>query len=122
MKLLIADDSPAMRMLLRRFFAGLTTETRECEDGAGAVRLFGEFKPDWTLMDLSMPGMDGLAATREIITKHPGARVVVVTQHRGAEYEQAARAAGACAFVLKENLFQLLPLLSTSPKSAPTQV
>ena len=113
MKLLIADDNPAMRTLLRRVCAHITTDTRDCENGAEAIRAFAEFQPDWLLMDLSMPGVDGLEATREIVARHPGARIVVVTNYRGAEYEQVAREAGACAFVMKDNLQPLLALLST---------
>jgi CheY-like chemotaxis protein len=114
-KLLIADDNPAMRSLLRRVCANFATDTRDCETGDDAIRTFAEFKPDWTLMDLSMPGLDGLAATRQIIAQHPNARIVVVTSHHGDEYEQAAREAGACAFVGKENLRPLQALLSAAP-------
>lgn len=112
MKLLIADDNLEMRALLRRLCATVATEVRECADGQEAIKAFSEFKPDWAIMDLAMPCLDGLTATRHILAAHPGARIIAVTEHRGAEYEQAARAAGACAFVLKENLQPLLALLS----------
>ncbi len=114
MKILIADDNAYMRALLRRMCATLATETRDCADGRAAIQAFGEFKPDWTIMDVSMPSLDGLSATQQILAAHPGARIIVVTQHRGAEYEQAARAAGAVAFVHKENLQPLLALLARS--------
>jgi len=112
MKLLIADDNPAMRALLHRLCATVATESRDCADGDEAIRAFDEFQPDWTVMDLAMPHVDGLAATRRILARHPGARIVMLTQHHGAEYEQAAREAGACAFVHKQNLQPLLTLLS----------
>ena len=115
MKLLIADDNALMRALLRRMCAEVASETRECADGADAVLAFGEFQPDWTLMDIAMPRLDGLAATRQILAAHPGARVVVITQHRGPEYELAARSTGATAFLLKENLTSLPSLLSQQP-------
>ena len=66
MKLLIADDNSAMRLLLRRLCASLVTEIRDCENGSQAIQTFTEFGPDWTLMDLAMPEVDGLAATRQI--------------------------------------------------------
>lgn len=116
MKLLIADDNAAMRLLLRRLCASLATETRDCENGDEAVRISAEFKPDWTLMDIAMPGVDGLAATRQIIAQRPDARIIVVTNYNGPEYKEAAREAGACAFVHKENLQSLLPLLSQTPQ------
>jgi CheY-like chemotaxis protein len=119
MKILIADDNAEMRGFLRRLCATIATETRECADGREAIQAFIEFQPDWTLMDLAMPGVDGLTATRRILSMHPGARVVILTQHRGAEYEQAAREAGACAFVPKEDLQPLLAMLTkhTTPNS-----
>jgi len=120
-KLLIADDNAEMRTLLRRLCWTIATATRECGDGREAVDAFEEFAPDWTIMDLSMPVMDGLAATRQILAAHPGAQIVVVTQHRGCEYEQAARAAGACALVLKDDLQPLLSLLASAAKSNSTR-
>jgi CheY-like chemotaxis protein len=123
MKLLIADDNAPMRALLCRIFATFGTETRDCADGIEAVRAFNEFMPDWTVMDVSMPGLDGLAATRQILAAHPGARIIVLTNYCSAEYEQAAREAGAYAFVRKDNLHPLFSLLlppppppSTSPR------
>jgi CheY-like chemotaxis protein len=112
MKILIADDNAEMRGLLRQLCATLATETRDCADGGEAIRAFIKFQPDWTLMDLAMPGVDGLTATRRIVSMQAGARVVILTQYRGAEYEQAAREAGACGFVLKEDLQPLLALLA----------
>jgi two-component system, OmpR family, response regulator MtrA len=64
MKLLIADDNPGMRALLRRVCAGIATETRDCRDGAEAVETFHQFNPDWAIIDFSMPGVDGLTATK----------------------------------------------------------
>ena len=112
MKFLIADDNAEMRSLLRRLCATVATELRDVVDGGEAIRAFGEFQPDWTLMDISMPLVDGIIATREIIARHPGARIVVLTEHPGPEYEEAALAAGACAFMSKENLQSLLFLVS----------
>src|SRR5262245_15048905 len=70
-KLLIADDSPAMRAFLRQLCIGVATEVRDCADGAEAITAFDEFQPDWTLMDIAMPVMDGLAATTRITRAHP---------------------------------------------------
>ncbi len=112
MKLLIADDDPRIRAFLRKLCATVATETRDCADGMEAIEAFESFKPDWTIMDLTMSHLDGLAATKQIVAAHPEARIVVITQHRGAEYEQAAREAGAYAFMLKDNL-QPLPGLLT---------
>src|SRR4051812_19499730 len=108
LKLLIADDHAAMREMLRGMLSPLAAEIAVASDGEQAVCLFAQHAPDWTIMDLAMPHVDGLTATRQIIARNPAAKVVVLTQYRGAEYEQAAREAGACAFVSKENLNSLL--------------
>ena len=110
MKLLIADDNPSMRALVRQCCAGVSADMRECGNGREAVAAFAEFQPDWTLMDLMMPEVDGLSATAQIIAASPGARIVIVTQLRSPEYREAALQAGACALVLKDNL-HLLPQL-----------
>lgn len=112
MKLLVADDNPTMRSLVRQLCAGLVTEVRECGDGAEAVAMFEEFQPDWTVMDLMMPTMDGLTATAGIKARCPNARVVIVTEMRSPEYRKAALHGGACAFVLKENLHTLPQLFA----------
>ena len=114
MKLLIADDNPALRALLRQLCADVATEMRECANGAEAVAVFKDFQPDWTLMDLAMPELDGLAATTKIKKAFPGARIIVITQQRGPEYHEAALNAGACALLLKEDLHSLPHLLGNA--------
>jgi len=114
MRLLIADDNADMRALLRRVCESIASETRDCADGVQAVEAYGEFNPDWTIMDIGMPQMDGLAATRLIVAAHPGARIMVVTQQRGFQYEQAAREAGAVAFMVKDDLPQLPQFLAAN--------
>jgi DNA-binding NarL/FixJ family response regulator len=68
-------------------------------------------RPDWVLMDVELGGMDGIAATRAIRTIDADAHVVIVTAHGEVEYRRAAAEAGACAYVLKENLLELLGVL-----------
>jgi CheY-like chemotaxis protein len=119
-KLLIADDNPSIRGLVRQLCAGFATEMRDCGNGVEAIALFEEFQPDWTLMDLMMPEMDGLTATAGIKARCPGARVVIVTEMRSPEYRKAALHAGACAFVLKENLHTLPQLFAGLSNAAAT--
>src|SRR5262245_21438642 len=103
-----------MRAFLRQLCCGVATEVRDCADGAEAIAAFNEFRPDWTVMDIAMPVVDGLAATTRITRTHPGARVVVITQQPSPEYELAAREAGAFSYLVKENLQQLPGILSRS--------
>ena len=62
MTILIVEDNPGVRRLLRSAVAGLGSAVWECEDGAGALAAYQAHWPSIVLMDISMPGMDGLAA------------------------------------------------------------
>lgn len=68
-------------------------------------------KPDWVFMDVEMPVVDGLTATRELTRRFPSSRVVIVTHHREDDLRAAAFEQGACGFVLKDDLQQIRALL-----------
>ena len=87
-------------------------ELIECGDGAEAAP--ERHQPDWVLMDIEMQKKDGLTATREICAAYPDARVVIVTHYGDAAFRHAADRAGACGYVLKENLFELRNMLSST--------
>lgn len=110
---LIVDDQPRARKSLKALLSTwpVLQEAREAADGWEAVQLVEEGQPDVVLMDISMPGMDGLQATRLIKARWPQVKVVVLTMH--GEYEAEALAAGADAFVAKgEPASHLLATLS----------
>lgn len=73
-------------------------------DGNAALVRYRELRPDVTLMDIQMPGMDGIAATRAILAEFPEARIVVLTTYEGDGYVLAAIEAGAFAYILKSSL------------------
>ncbi len=106
-----------MRELLASIVASVADETAMCGDGEEAMAAYVAHRPDWVLMDLQMPRVGGLEATRRICAAFPSARIVVVTQHDDAHYRAAARAAGACGYVLKDNLIDLLTILKTGDVS-----
>jgi DNA-binding NarL/FixJ family response regulator len=103
-RLLLADDQP----LMRAGFRMILEETDdidivgEARDGAEAVRLTGELKPDVILMDVRMPGVDGIEATRQIVARDAAARVLILTTFDLDEYAFSALRAGASGFVLKD--------------------
>ena len=103
-RLLLADDQP----LVRTGFRMILEETDdidivgEAQDGAEAVRLAGELNPDVTLMDVRMPGVDGIEATRQIVARNRAARVLILTTFDLDEYAFSALRAGASGFVLKD--------------------
>ena len=107
MKLLIVEDNPAMRRLMRRMLAGLAEEITECSDGCEALDAYTRFQPDWVLMDIEMTEMDGIRATRRLIAAFPEAKVVTVTHSDDRGLRTAAQQAGACGYVLKDNLLEL---------------
>jgi CheY-like chemotaxis protein len=111
MKLLIVEDNPAMRRLLRRMLADVAEEITECSDGGEVLDTYTRLQPDWVLMDIEMAAMDGIRATRQLIAAFPEAKVVTVTHYDDRVLRTAAQQAGACGYVLKENLLELRGLL-----------
>jgi len=111
MKILIVDDNLAVREMIRSFLPEAFDQVCECADGADALACYRSFRPDWVLMDWDMKGLNGLAATREILVEFPEARIVFVTQHEDPELRIAADEAGAKGFVLKDDLSALRSLL-----------
>ncbi len=111
MKVLIVDDNPQMRRMIRRFLPASFDEVRECSDGAFALSDYIEFQPDLVLMDWQMKRMDGLTATGEILRIFPEACILLVTQFDDAELREAATESGARGFVAKDNLIMLRSIL-----------
>lgn len=111
MKLLIVDDNPGVRKVIRNLVASVAREIRECADGAGVLALFTLERPDFVLMDIQMEGVNGITATRQMMAIDPAARVIIVTDYDQLDLREAAYQAGACGYVSKENLLELVPLL-----------
>ena len=101
---LIVDDHAVLRSGLAQLLAGQSdiTVIGEAADGQQAVDMVGERRPDVVLMDLSMPRMDGVAATRRISELYPGVHVVCLTTFGEQEKITAAIEAGAVGYLLKE--------------------
>lgn len=111
LNLLIVEDNKSMRNLIKSVIEDMADRVTECIDGAEALSAYTRCHPDWVLMDIRMPRMDGIAATNQIKAAFPEARVVIVTDHDNDKLRRAASAAGACAYVLKEDLFALRQVL-----------
>jgi len=103
---LIVDDQPLQRFGFRMLLdsAPDTQVVGEAENGAGAVRQVAALRPDVVLMDVRMPGMDGIEATRRIVAAGGRSRVLVLTTFDLDDYAHAALRAGASGFLLKDAL------------------
>jgi DNA-binding NarL/FixJ family response regulator len=103
MRILLADDHTLVRTgmrLLLETMPGIVV-VGEAADGASALRLIEQLRPDAVLMDLAMPGMSGTEAVRQVAARFPETRVLVVSMHADEAYVQAALAAGAAGYLLK---------------------
>ncbi|MFB7711934.1 response regulator [Streptomyces sp. NPDC056105] len=101
---LVVDDQPLQLYGLRMLLDSVpeTEVVGEATHGADAVRKAAELRPDVVLMDVRMPGMDGIEATRRIVATGDRSRVLVMTTFDLDEYVYAALRAGASGFLLKD--------------------
>ncbi len=103
-RVLLVDDHNMVRIGLKAYFntLGDIQVVGEASTGDEAVRLVGELVPDVVLMDLIMPGMDGVEATRQVRKISPHTQVIVVTSYHEDEHIFPAIRAGALSYVLKD--------------------
>jgi DNA-binding NarL/FixJ family response regulator len=103
-RILIADD----HALVRAGFRSLLEKLDDCQvvaeagDGREALRLIGQLQPDVVLMDVKMPGLNGLEATARISRDHPNVCVVILSMYTNEEYVIQALRAGAVGYLLKD--------------------
>ena len=106
-KVLCVDDHPLMRDGIRRSPVQQQTDmtlVAEARDGAEAIEVFRRCRPDVTLMDLQMPGMDGITAMAAILQEFPKACIVVLTTYSGDIQATRALKLGAMGYLLKSTL------------------
>lgn len=109
-RIMVVDDHPAVRIGL----AGLLEKVSEFEiaalaaNGAEAIRLFHDHRPDITLMDLCMPIMDGIIATESILRDVADARIIILTSYGGDEDVYRSLRAGAKSYILKDTSIENL--------------
>jgi NarL family two-component system response regulator YdfI len=109
-RVLVADDHMVVREGLQTVLevAGDIEPVGAAADGAEAVRMAGELSPDVVLMDLRMPGIDGIEAIRQIKARYPAVEIVILTTYDDDEYIVQGLRAGARGYLLKDTSRQAL--------------
>lgn len=113
-KTLIVDDDARFTRYISNFLA---TESEieivgKAADGEEAILKTRSLKPDLILMDIRMPGMNGLEATKLLKKEMPGLKVIILTVYDMDEYRQAAKAAGAVGYIVKKTINgDLIPVI-----------
>ncbi len=105
-RILLADDHAVVRQGFK-LILGQQPDLDvigEAADGAEAVRLAHELNPNLVIMDIGMPGTNGVEATRRIIEANPECRILVLSMHKDAVYVREALRAGAKGYLLKESI------------------
>jgi len=109
-RVLLADDHAMVREGLRMILEAQPdiTVVGEAADGREAVRLTFEIEPDVVIMDIAMTELNGIDATRAIIERGSGARIVILSMHLSSEYVARALRAGALGYLLKASASMML--------------
>jgi DNA-binding NarL/FixJ family response regulator len=105
LRILLADDHVTVRHGLKLLIDGQPDMqvVSEASDGNGAVLLAASTKPDVVVLDISMPGMNGLAATKKLKEQQPGMAIITLTRHSDDAYLQELLRAGVSGYVLKQS-------------------
>ena len=102
-RILLADDHPIVRAGVRETLKQIpgVEVVGEANDGREAIELVKSLRPDVALLDISMPGLNGLEATERIVESFPEVRVIILSRHENEEYYWCALKIGASGYVLK---------------------
>ncbi len=104
LRVVIVDDSPEMRAGLRGIVEGLGAEVvGEADSGRSGIERTTSLHPELVLLDVSMPGMSGFEAARQLRHMLPELLIIIVSQHDTRIYAEEALDIGACGYVLKRN-------------------
>jgi two-component system chemotaxis response regulator CheY len=109
---LVVDDSSFMRDRIKKILsdAGYTI-IAEAKDGLEAIELYEKHKPDFVTMDITMRGMNGIDASREIMAKHGDAKIIIVSVTENDDYRQQSKEIGVLSYLQKNKLDSLPQLL-----------
>src|SRR5688500_8082055 len=106
MKVVLAEDYVPIREVCARLVAGTCEVVASVSTGDGAVRADDEHRRDIVVLDITMPGIGGIEAARQIKAQHPEIAIVFISSHTAGQYVAAAQEIGAGGYVFKHRLVQ----------------
>lgn len=112
MNILIVEPEGPLRRAIKSLVADLADEVFERQTATEGLAAYAQHRPDWALLGSGLGEQKALALVRQLNAVWPNARIAVVVGEDEQEFREAARHAGACAFVAKENLIELRRVLS----------
>ncbi len=110
-KVLIVDDNAGMRQMIRFMLPYFSGEIIECSDAQEAVAMYKTYRPSLVLMDLRLKTGDGITTTKNIKQSFPSAKIIMVSSYGDSFFKRAAKQAGATAYILKDNLSEVVSVL-----------
>ncbi|WP_417583527.1 ATP-binding protein [Nitrincola sp.] len=121
LEILIAEDNDYNRLLIKRILKQAGISSREVVTGAQAIKAVSEKMPDIVLMDINMPDMDGIEASRQILDQHPNTNIIALTANISSREQQLLNQLGINKILIKPlNIEKLYALLSTLDIKKPT--
>jgi len=119
-RIILVDDHPIIRECIR-FILNRNSDTTvigEADNGKSAVRIVKKLKPDVVIMDIMLPILNGIEATRQILKLRPNTKIIALSAHFQKVFLKNMLSAGACGYVLKDSLYsELLPAISEVKKN-----
>jgi DNA-binding NarL/FixJ family response regulator len=121
-RVILADDHHLVRAGIRSILEGVpgVEVVAEASDGPEALRLTAERAPDIVLLDIALPGMNGLDAAARLVRDHPKVKVVILSMHSNEEYVGQALRVGAAGYLLKDSTVPELELAIAAVKRGET--
>jgi CheY-like chemotaxis protein len=111
MTVLLVEENSAVRRVIRQLLTSPGTWIQECANSADAIEAYGLSRPDFVIMDIGMRDLDGIEVCKRMKAMDPAAGIVLVSDYDDAVLRENARHAGACGYVLKDNLLGVARLL-----------
>jgi CheY-like chemotaxis protein len=107
MKIMVVEDNPKVRRLIRYAINETCYAVIECADGADVLEAYAIHRPDLVLMDIQMPRLDGLSATKILKQRYPDAKIHILSDYDEDEMRFAAAIAGAAGYTSKIHIDEL---------------